>query len=211
MSATPEAQQRLEQLWETLPEEMERRATAIKLAPKYIAASAQGIDAMCAIEPALYRGLAGSARKEALKARVRTLVDALKSAVDDQLGNGTVARLDLDDGDYDNVDLDTVLRQNYSKMRNIRIDLGRWYSFKRVRKFKAMLTEDVPNWFRQKKRSVFDGIGEVAKKAGIATAVTAAGIGGAALYFGGWDAMSSAAASGIGSVRSFFGRTPPVA
>lgn len=208
MSQNPEAQAKLEKLWETLPAEIESRATAIKLAPKYIDAKSKGLEAMYAVEPGLYKGLSGSAKKAALRARVETLSNSLKSAVGDQLGkDGTIARLDLSDGDYDNVDIDTILRQNNSRMRNIKIDLGRWYQFKRVRKFKAMLTEDIPNWFRQKKRSAYDKLGGVAKLAGVG-ALAAASVGGLVYYNGGWEQMTQMAKNAGGSTVDFFTGIP---
>lgn len=194
-------------IFDDLRAHIENMQAAMLRADEIIAAADKG-DPTAALPPA-QRALPEKAKKQALAAELAVLTGQLKAAVDSQLQRGgTIARIDLSDGSYDNASIDNRLRILYSRIRNMKMDLGGWFSFKRTRKFFAWMGQDVPNWFNVKSRQVVDGAKQALKLAGVVGTVAAAGYGGYLLYNGGWAAVSGAAGTAwdkAGALKGYLG------
>ena len=131
---------------------------------------------------------------EAEKEELPQLTTDLRRLLRVQLAwNGRIARLDAEDGSYDNAEIDNALRLQMARLRDKNIDLRRMWGTRTVRKVSAWLFEDLPNWMTVKWRQLKDNLWQFTKVAAVAGLVGGgAALGGYALAYGGLGAGLSA-------------------
>jgi hypothetical protein len=89
--------------------------------------------------------------------------------------NGKIAKVDREDGSYDNATIDNQLRVQLRQLRNLDISHNRLWGTRLIRKITSWFSEDVPNWFGVKLEQVKDNLKQVLKVVGVAGALTAGG------------------------------------
>jgi hypothetical protein len=129
----------------------------------------------------------GAALTPAEKRELPVVVGKLRQLLAQQLKwNGKIAKLDREDGSYDNAHLDNQLRRQLKALRNMDTNLNRLWGTRTVRKIRSWFAEDVPNWFGVTWAKAKDNLKHLAKTAGIVVGIGALGtVGGYALAYGG--------------------------
>ena len=116
------------------------------------------------------------------KAELPRVVTRLRQLLKIQMNwNGRIAKIDMEDGSYDNATIDNKLRVQLRALRNLDIDVHRMWGTQTIRKISSAITEDIPNWFGIKWQQLKDNAKQFLKIAGVAAGATAG-----AYALGGW-------------------------
>lgn len=106
-------------------------------------------------------------------ARIRQLLEAQLEE------GGSIRELDMDDGSYDNKDLDLALMRQLQTLRNLNTDLNSMIGTRMIRKLTAFISEDIPNWMTIRWRQLKDNTSHLLK-----TGAIVGGVGGAVALAG---------------------------